>query len=137
LDADLALIDNIPALSTLKVTGAVVHDEVLIQALRHCQTTLTSLIMRHVALWLDDEGWFAILHTILAMPKLVFVHLQLIQSDAAKLSEEFEIPHEKGCQEAHIFEGRDNIEKGLQSLLEHHPCPGKSLEESLEEPLED
>jgi hypothetical protein len=133
LDAELALIRNIPALSTLKVTGAILHDEVLITALRHCQATLTSLTMRHVALSLGDRGWSSILQTILAMSELVDVHLQIIRSDGATQWEDFEIPHENGCQEAHILEGRDNVEKGLQSLLEHYACLEESLGESLEE----
>jgi hypothetical protein len=101
--------------------------------LRHCQATLTSLTMRHVALSLGDRGWSSILQTILAMSELVDVHLQIIRSDGATQWEDFEIPHENGCQEAHILEGRDNAEKGLQSLLEHYACLEESLGESLEE----
>jgi hypothetical protein len=136
LDEMLSLIDLIPILSNLKITGGIVRDEVLITALRRCQMTLTKLVMRQVALWLNDEGWLSVLHTILEMPKLVSAELSMIRSDEAKVLVDFEMPHEKGCQETHIFEGQDSIRKGLLSLLEHHACLEESLEESSEESLD-
>jgi hypothetical protein len=132
LDEMLTLIDIIPILSTLKITGGIMQDDVLITALRRCQATLTKLTMRQVALRFHDEGWLFVLQTILAMSKLVSVELSMIRSDGARLLEDFEQPHENGCQEAHKFEGRDSIRKGLQSLLEQHACLEESLEESSE-----
>lgn len=122
IDSELFLANNISALTNLRITRAMMVAENLIQALQHCRTTLSHLTMRHVALLVSDEGWLRVAQILLAMPKLVFVELQMIPA-GSYTSGLFFAPHADGCQESHIFEGRERVVEGMQGLLKSHwPC---------------
>jgi hypothetical protein len=125
LSSQLALVNSISALASLRITRAIFIGGSLVQALRHCQSTLNSLVLRHVGLSISDEGWVTILQALLAAPNLIFVELQLIQAASADTlwrDGQFKVPCKHGCQEPHIFEGRGQVMDGLRSLLEHHSC---------------
>lgn len=125
LDSELLVAKNISALATLRITRASMVEHCLIEALQHCRTTLTHLTMLHVALSTSDEGWVRVAQTLLAMPKLVFVELQIIAA-GSQTSTNFFVPHENGCQESHTYEGRERVVEGLQGLLKPHwPCKGE------------
>lgn len=119
LDLEFFLVNKISALSNLRITRAVMVEGSLIQALQHCRTTLTHLTMRHVALAMSDEGWLHVAQILLAMPKLVFVELQMIPTWGST-STLFFVPHADGCQESHIFGGRERVLEGMQGLLTSH-----------------
>jgi hypothetical protein len=125
LNSQLALVNSISALTSLRITRAIFIGGSLVEALRHCQSTLNSLVLRHVGLSTSDEYWVPILQTLLAAPNLTFVELQLIQAASADTlwrDGEFKVPCKHGCQEPHIFKGRGQVTDGLHSLLEHHSC---------------
>jgi hypothetical protein len=83
LNSQLALVNSISALTSLRITRAIFIGGSLVGALRHCQSTLNSLVLRHVGLSTSDEGWVPILQALLAAPNMIFVELQLIQAASA------------------------------------------------------
>jgi hypothetical protein len=117
----LMLVNNTSSLTNPRISRAVINAGDLLQALHHCQTTLTVLVLRMVALSTNDEDWIPVLATMLTIPKLEFLELQLTQA-AEILTYNSYAPYEYGCRESHIFEGRGHVTEGIRSLSAHHAC---------------
>jgi hypothetical protein len=83
LTSQLMLVHNTSSLTSLRITRAVINGEDLIRAFYQCQTTLSHLVLRVVTLSTIDKDWVSILATMLTMPKLDFLELQLIQAGQA------------------------------------------------------
>jgi hypothetical protein len=122
LTSQLMLVQNTSSLTSLRITRAVINGEDLIRALYQCQTTLSHPVLRVVTLSTIDEDWVSILATMLTMPELDFLELQLIQAGQAQIGTNFEVPYRYRCQESHIFEGRGHVTGGIRSLSGHHLC---------------
>jgi hypothetical protein len=121
LTSELMLVNSTSSLTSLRVTRAVINTGDLIRALHHCQKTLSHLVLRVVALSTIDGDWIPVLATMLTMPKLEFLELQLTQA-AEILTYNSLALYEYGCQESHIFEGRGHVTEGIPSLPGHHSC---------------
>jgi len=122
LPPELLLANNLSTITDLRITAAVIDTDSLVHALARCQKSLVNMVMSYVALSTNDGDWAKIVHAMLAMPELSRVELLLIQAAPVEGRRffRFHLPNNFTYPKSKIFEGRERVVEGLQSLLDNH-----------------
>lgn len=119
LAAELLLANRLSILRGLKITSAILDEQIIIHALKLCQKSLTHLVLRQVALAEGNDGWEYVIEAMLAMPELLYVELRLISTDHAVPRSAYRVDDDAEMLKTDIFEGRELVTEGLQSLLDY------------------
>lgn len=116
LPSEVLLANRLSFLTSFIITRVIIDGRSLIEVFRRCQSTLTLLVLRHVA-YTTDEDLMPVYRAMLAVPNLEFLEVQLIRA-GVRPYEKFDTPHGGMCLESHKCDGIEPIKEWLRGLLE-------------------